>query len=146
MKITEALLAEHIVFHNLLDHIEEAIPNLNTLGEVRSLARLLEAVLESHSATEETLVFEPLADCLEQMGQSKLFEEEHQEIGKSLILAQQAARMKQARQLLLDAVVSSRNHFDKEERLVLPLAEKVLKRETLHELGRTWMQRRNVEF
>ena len=34
MKITEALLAEHLVFHNLFDHIEAAAPGLKTLAEV----------------------------------------------------------------------------------------------------------------
>jgi hypothetical protein len=38
MKITEALFAEHLVFHNMFDHIEAATPKLKTLAEVKSLA------------------------------------------------------------------------------------------------------------
>jgi len=61
MKTTEALLAEHLVFHNLFDHIEQAAPTLKSTAEVRSLARLLESMLRAHSQTEENLVF-PLAE------------------------------------------------------------------------------------
>ncbi|MFT5490368.1 MAG: hypothetical protein ACI8V5_000715, partial [Limisphaerales bacterium] len=32
MKITEALLAEHVVFHNLFDHLEKALPKAETVG------------------------------------------------------------------------------------------------------------------
>ena len=38
MKITEALLAEHIVFHNIFDYIERVLPDVKTLAEVKSLA------------------------------------------------------------------------------------------------------------
>ena len=41
MKITEALLAEHAVFHNLFDYVERVTPKLKTLAEVKSLASLL---------------------------------------------------------------------------------------------------------
>jgi hemerythrin-like domain-containing protein len=47
--------------------------------------------------------------------------------------------------LLLLAVVASRKHFDREERIVFPLAEKVMKDETLAELGKTWMKQRDAE-
>jgi len=144
MKITEALLAEHIVFHNLFDHLEAAVPRLKTTAEVRALACLMEAVLRAHSDTEEKLVFAPLAHCLAQIGQTESFEEEHQEINHDLLEAQQAEKVAQARRLLLDAVVASRKHFDKEERLVFPLAEKWLKAKTLTDLGQTWMEQRKA--
>ena len=59
MKITEILLAEHAVFHNLFDHIEKTAPRLKTLAEVKSLAALLESVLRAHSLTEDELLIEP---------------------------------------------------------------------------------------
>lgn len=142
MKITDALLAEHIVFHHLFDCVEAAVPKLKTVGEVRALAKLLAAVLETHSHSEETLVFEPLDHCLAQLGQTEPFEEEHQEIEANLVQAQKAKSLTTARRLLLAAVVASRTHFDKEERLIFPLAEKVLKSRTLTELGATWMEQR----
>jgi len=55
---------------------------------------------------------------------------------------QQAKQFKKARHLLLAAVAYSRKHFDKEERIVFPLAERVLNSRTLTALGQTWMEQR----
>ena len=142
MKITEALFAEHLVFHNLFDYIERAAPKIKTLGEIKSLAALMETMLEAHSRTEDELFIGPLEHCLEQIGQRDTFHQEHQEIDGSLKLAQKAKRPRQARQFLLAAVVSSRKHFNKEERIIFPLAERVLKAKTLTELGQVWREQR----
>jgi hemerythrin-like domain-containing protein len=40
-------------------------------------------------------------------------------------------------------VTASRNHFDKEERIVFPLAERILKIRTLTELGSQWLKQRD---
>ena len=142
MKITEALLAEHFVFHNMFDHIEATVMELKTVGEVKSIAALLESMLKAHSDTEDQLFLGPLEHCFEQMGQRDAFLEEHQEIDQNLRLIQQSTRLKQAQDLLLAAVVHSRKHFDKEERIVFPLAEPVLKSKTLTQLGQTWTEQR----
>lgn len=142
MKITDSLLAEHIVFHNVFDHIERALPNLKTLGEIKALASLMECLLRGHSHTEDELVLAPLEHCLEQIGQRDSFEQEHREIDASLLRVRDARQLTEARRLLQHAVAYSRKHFDREERIVFPLAEKVLKQETLKELGRAWMKQR----
>jgi hemerythrin-like domain-containing protein len=142
MKITEALLAEHLVFHSMFDHIEAMAPRLKTLAEVKSLAALLERLLKAHSDTEDELFIGPLEHCFEQLGQRDAFLEEHQEIDTNLKNLQQAKQLKSARQLLLSAVSYSRKHFDKEERIVFPLAERVLNNKTLTALGQTWMEQR----
>ncbi len=142
MKITEALLAEHLVFHSMFDHIEAMAPRLQTLVEVKSLAALMEQLLKAHSDTEDELFIGPLEHCFEQLGQRDAFLEEHQEIDTSLKNLQQAKQLKTARQLLLAAVSYSRKHFDKEERIVFPLAERVLNNKTLTALGQTWMEQR----
>ena len=145
MKITDALLAEHVVFHNIFDYIERALPDVKTLAEVKSLAELMESLLLAHGKTEEDLVFAPLNHYLEQLGQRDSFEHEHREIDNSLLRVKAAKRVPEARQLLLQAVTASRTHFDREERIVFPLAEKVMKDETLTELGKTWMKQRDAE-
>jgi hemerythrin-like domain-containing protein len=142
MKITEALFAEHLVFHNMFDHIEAAAPKFKNLAEVKSLAALMESLLKSHSDTEDQLFIGPLEHCFEQIGQRDAFLEEHQEIDESLKNIQETKDFKKARQLLLSAVTYSRKHFDKEERIVFPLAERVLKSKTLMALGQTWMEQR----
>jgi hemerythrin-like domain-containing protein len=145
MKITEALRAEHVVFHNIFDHIERVLPKLKTLEEVKSLAELMESLLLAHGKTEEDLVFAPLNHYLEQLGQRDSFEHEHQEIDNSLLRVKAARRLPEARRLLSVAVLASRRHFDREERIVFPLAEKIMKRETLTELGKSWMKQREAE-
>jgi hemerythrin-like domain-containing protein len=142
MKITEALFAEHLVFHNMFDHIETVAPNLKTLGELKSIAALLEAMLKSHSDTEDDLFLGPLEHCFEQIGQRDSLLEEHREMDGNLQLVSQATRVKEARRLLLVAVAHSRRHFDREERIVFPLAEHVLNSKTLTELGKVWMDQR----
>ena len=143
MKITEALLAEHVVFHNLFDYLERTAPKLKTVAEARSLACLLESLLKTHSDVEEELLVEPLDHCLEQIGHCETFHQEHEEIDENLKRAQTARNLKQGRALLLAAVVSSRKHFDKEERIVFPLAEKLLKSRTLTDLWTAWTDQRN---
>jgi len=142
MKITDALLAEHLVFHNLFDHIENVAPQIQTLAEIKALADVMEKMLKAHSDTEEELFMGPLEHCFEQIGQREMFELEHEEIDKALLLVQQSSRINKARELLLSAVASSRRHFDKEERIVFPLADRILKVETLHELGQVWIDQR----
>ena len=98
--------------------------------------------MRAHAKTEDDLLVEPLEYCLAQIGQSETFHEEHDEIEARLAEVQKARGAKQARELLLRAVLRSREHFDKEERIIFPLAEHVLKDKTLTELGQTWMDQR----
>ena len=142
MKITEALFAEHLVFHSMFDHIEALAPGLKTLMEVKALATLMEQLLRAHSDTEDDLFIGPLEHCFEQIGQRDAFLEEHQEIDDSLTNIQGARQLNKARQLLLAAVTYSRKHFDKEERIVFPLAERILNDKTLTALGQKWMEQR----
>ncbi len=142
MKITEALFAEHLVFHNMFDHIEAAIPTLKTVAEVKALSAVMESLLRAHSDTEDQLFIGPLEHCFEQIGQRDSFHEEHVEIDGNLRLVREAKLLRQAQQLLLAAVTYSRRHFDREERVVFPMAERVLKEKTLTELGQAWMDQR----
>jgi hemerythrin-like domain-containing protein len=145
MKITQALQAEHVVYHNLFDHVEKTAPRLRTLAEVRTLARLLARMLEVHSLVEDELLVEPLEPSLHQLGQHESFHGEHEEMDRLLAGVQTTRSVAAARQMLTRAVHLCRRHFDKEERLVFPLAEKVLSEKTLADLGRRWeRQRQNL--
>ena len=144
MKITEALLAEHVVFHNLFDYIERTLPQLRSLAEVRTLAALLHALLEIHSRVEDQLLIDPLEPSFCQMGQERNFHAEHHEIETHLGHAQTARKVAEAKRCLLRAVLVSRKHFDKEERIVFPLAEKQLSAKSLVHLGRRWAEQRSA--
>jgi hemerythrin-like domain-containing protein len=144
MKITDVLRAEHAVFHNLFDHIESVLPRTKTLAEVKSLATVTETLLAPHSKTEDDLFMDPLEHCFDQIGQGELFHEEHKLIDAELARVHKARDLKTAKQILLRAVARCREHFDKEERIVFPMAEQVLKVKTLSELGQAWLRRREV--
>ena len=144
MKITEALLAEHLVFHNMFDHIEAVAPKLKTLAEVKTLAALAQAMLRAHTETEDKLFIGPLEHCFEQIGQRETFHQEHDQIEHALQLIQSARQLKQARASLLAVAIASRKHFDKEERIVFPMAERVLNSQTLKDLCQTWREQRCV--
>jgi hemerythrin-like domain-containing protein len=144
MKITQILMAEHVVFHNLFDYIEQTAPHLKSPAEIKSLSATLEVLMRAHAHTEDELLVEPLEHCLAQIGQNETFHEEHDEIDARLAEVQKARGAKSARELLLRAVLRSREHFDKEERIVFPLAERVMKAKTLSGLGEEWMKRREA--
>jgi len=142
MKITDVLRAEHAVFHNLFDYIEAAAPRLKTLGEVKALGALVDKVHEPHAKTEDDLFMEPLEHCFDQIGQNETFHAEHLLIDKMLSQVQAARSAAEAKRCLLRAIARCREHFDKEERIVFPMAERVLKAKTLSELGEAWLKRR----
>lgn len=140
MKITDALLAEHVVFHNLFDHLEKALPKAETVGEVRAMRDIMIAMLAAHSQVEHALLLDPLEHCIDHLGQSETFHHEHEEIDRLLEDVTDTDDLERARRRLLTAVLLSREHFDKEERLVFPLAEKHLSDKTLADLGLKWQQ------
>jgi hemerythrin-like domain-containing protein len=143
MKITDVLRAEHAVFHNLFDHIEATVPDLKTLAEVKALAVVVVKLHEPHARTEDDLFMEPLEHYFDQIGQQETFHEEHEEIEQALAQALAAKTVREAKRILLGAMAKCRDHFDKEERIVFPMAERVLKAKTLKELGEAWLRRRD---
>jgi hemerythrin-like domain-containing protein len=144
MNITDILRAEHTVFHHLFDHIETIAPRLKTLGEVKSMAVLVDKVMAPHSKTEDDLFIEPLEHCFEQIGQRETFHHEHELIEETLAKVGKARELKTAKKLLISVITASRKHFDKEERIVFPLAERVLNAKTLADLGSEWVKRREA--
>jgi len=138
MKITEALHAEHVVFHNLFDHLEIVLPKAGSLAEVHAMRDMLASMMDAHGKVEHTLLLDPLEHCFDQFGHSESFHNEHEEIEQRLNDVKDATDVDAARQALNSAVLLARDHFDKEERLVFPLAEKHLSEKTLLELGQRW--------
>jgi len=146
MKITDILRAEHTVFHHLFDYIEATVPRLKTLAEVKSFATLADKVMAPHSKTEDDLFIEPLEHCFEQIGQRETFHHEHELIQQTFAKVHKARELAVAKKLLLGAMTASRKHFDKEERIVFPMAERILKAKTLTDLGDEWMKRREAKL
>ncbi len=144
MKITEALLAEHVVFHNLFDYAERIVPDLKTLAEVCALSSLIQTMLRIHTKVEDHLLIDPLDAAFAQMGQADNFHEEHEQIEQGLESVTHARRIRQAKDRLMQTVVLCRKHFDKEERIVFPMAEKQMSAKSLLLLGKRWEEQRTV--
>jgi hemerythrin-like domain-containing protein len=144
MKITEALVAEHTIFLSVFDQIDRVLPSLTTPAEVRTMANVIEGLLEGHARTETNLAYLALDHVLAANGELKRMHQDHHEIDDRLRKVHAAKTCAEARRLLKLAITSTREHFRGEERSVFPLLEQVLQEETLAELGQAWMRRQAV--
>jgi len=141
MKITEALVAEHNIFLSVFDQIERVLPSLTTPAEVTTMAKIVEGLLQGHAETETNLAYLALDHVLQDKGGLQRMHQDHHEIDDRLKKVHTAGTCAEARRLLKSALLASREHFRLEERSVFPLLEQVLRKETLGELGSTWLQR-----
>jgi len=141
MKITEALVAEHTIFLSVFDQIERVLPSLATPAEVRTMASIVEGLLEGHAKTETNLAYLALDHVLAHNGELKRMHQDHHEIDDRLKKVHAAKTCAEARRLLRAAIKASREHFQGEERSVFPFLEKSLHPDTLNALGKTWMRR-----
>jgi len=142
IKITDALVTEHIVLLTVFDQIERMLPETTTKNEVARLASLIKALLIKHSDTEDNLVFITLDHTLEQTGQLRQLHQEHQEIDLRYEKVFTAESLSVARELLKQALQATRIHFRNEEKHVFPFVEKMLQKETLTELGDAWAKQK----
>lgn len=146
MKLTDALRAEHVVFHTLFDGLQAQAPSLNNLEQIRTTASLLASVLSKHGIAEDELL-NPLIDpYLEELGQEDNFHHEHHAIDDNLMKIVVMDSVEDARRLLRETVQLAREHFDKEERIIFPLAEKYISEESLLALGKQWEELRGAAY
>lgn len=141
MKITDALVAEHRIFLGVFDRMEAALPSLTTPAEVRTLATVVEGMLEGHAETETNLAYLALDHTLAERGALDRMHQDHHEIDSRLRKVQSASTCAEACHLLKAALLASREHFAGEEHNMFPLLEQLLQPETLKELGRSWLER-----
>jgi hemerythrin-like domain-containing protein len=141
MKITEALVAEHTIFLSVFDQIERALPSLTTPAEVKTMANMVEGMLEGHAKSETNLAYLALDHVLAHNGELRRMHQDHQEIDDRLRKVHTASTCAAARRLLKAAIAASREHFAAEERTVFPMLEGALQEDTLTELGQIWLER-----
>jgi hypothetical protein len=143
VKITEALIAEHAVFYAQLDHLEKTLPTTKTLAEIKASAALLECALKTHAKLEDEL-FAVLEPSLDQLGKLETVRHDHEAIDTCLALIKQAKTRPEAQRILSRVAHVIRHEFDLEERIIFPMAEKLLRPETLLRLGKSWAAKREV--
>jgi len=129
--ITNFLATEHTVFCELFDGIERLLPEVQTVAEVRLLARLVEGVLSSHADVEQNLAYAALDHALAEKGELNQLYQDHQEIDVCLQHATAATEFVPAMRFLRAGLKASREHFRHEEETVFPLFEKLFDPETL---------------
>ncbi len=144
MKITDALLGEHAVFYAQFDHLKQAVPQVETLAQVKSQGAMLAAALASHAQLEEELLFTTLEPYIGPMGPLAVMRMEHEEIEQTLERLPAAQELDQARELLLRVIEVAREHFAKEEQILYRMASQSLPAETLTDLGAQWAVRRAI--
>ena len=132
------------MFRALFDQIEQVVPRLNRVAQVKRLTRLVEGLLLNHAAAEDDLALLVLDHASKHRQRADRLHREHQEIDSRLTRVYAANDLARARSLLKGAIAASRAHFKHEERIVFPLIERVTKPETLLKLGAVWMQRRHL--
>lgn len=141
MKITDALIAEHRMFLEMFNFIEESLASAQTVSEAHALARMVARLLESHAEAEEDLLLTALDHVLEHKGQREVFHSEHGELHDTFEKITTEIDIAKMRQLVKRAISASRKHFKHEEKTLFPLAEKTLSAETLKDLGRAFFQK-----
>jgi hemerythrin-like domain-containing protein len=143
MLITDALIAEHGVFHLLLQHIEKSLPELESISALQNRLAAFAFVLEAHASLEDQLLFNALEPHLgTQGGPLAVMRLEHDQITELLGRIQSAADLEQGRALAAQMIEVSRSHFQKEEQVLFHMARQFLGEEELSGLGAKWLQRR----
>ena len=144
MKLTDALLAEHVVFHSIFLSVNREMPEFQTVEEFRTVAKMLLGTLEAHAKAEHDLLLPPIEPYLNDIGHLENFHQEDDAIVENLCKTASATSIPDARKTLNRAIRLAAEHFDKEERLVFPLAEQHISEESLHELGQQWTSMKDL--
>ena len=144
MKITDALLAEHTVFHSLFEVVEKQLENHPSTEKIHLLAEMLLHLLEKHGQAEHDLLIPPIEPFLHEIGHLENFHNEDDIIIEMLQKITACDSTELASQILLKTLRLANEHFDKEERFVFPLAEKHISEKSLHELGEAWAKGKDL--
>ncbi len=145
MRITDALLGEHGVIVELLDHVDRCASGWN-LDEAREGGASLAAVLRPHAAVEEELLFDELERALgHEPVPLAVLRLEHEEIEAILVELTSAGSGEELQPRFARLVELVEDHFAKEEGILFPLARQHLDEATLNRLGSRWAESRRVE-
>lgn len=138
MRITDTLTVQHGVFRVVVDFAEQSLADLKSLAEIRRLGRLVMAMLRRHAEVEEEYLFVALNHLLADQGGPLRSHHEHQALEQWLAGLEKATDLAAARKSFRAVLSSLRVHFDHEESVVFPLAERLLSAATLTELNLAW--------
>jgi len=145
MKITDAMRGEHGPLYALFLHCEESALKWE-LADLLLAGRCIEAALLSHARVEDDLLFTAIERVMPPGGPASAMRAEHDEIDQELTALRAAGTESQARQAMAAVIEKARDHFQKEEMVLFPLADELLAPAELESLARVWAERRGVAF
>ena len=141
MKVTEMLVSHHAMLRSVFNEVERAMGEAETTEVIVSLAKVVGGLVRDHAEAESNMLFAPLDSLLLEKGQFQQFYTKHEEYLDMLERVGQPPPGRDARSMLSAAIAALRRHFDVEERVVIPLAEKTFEPESLEKLGEAWLHR-----
>jgi hemerythrin-like domain-containing protein len=144
VKLTDALVGEHAVLSSLFDQIEALGSSAESTAQIERATMILNAVLLRHANLEEELLFPALERHIGSSGPLAVMRAEHGEIERALEQAEAARNVEEGTARMAQALSLARTHFQKEERVLFPMALQLLEDETLAQLGDAWAKARRV--
>lgn len=142
--ITKILIMEHAVFCDVFDQIERILAGTKSADEVKALASVVEGLLVSHAETETNLAYSALDHALADKGSLDRLHQDHHEIDNQFQRIHRTTNPAEAQRLLKKALLATREHFQREEKIIFPVLEKTLQPDTLRSLGGKWMESHSV--
>jgi hemerythrin-like domain-containing protein len=137
--ITKALIMEHAVFRVVFHQVEQVFPKAGSAQEVKLLATVVEGLLSGHGETEKNLAYSVLDHVLKEDDRLNRLHQDHREIDEHFKRVHRANDLAEVKGLLKTALAATCEHFRREEEIVFPFLERVLRPETLKTLGETWI-------
>jgi CRP-like cAMP-binding protein/hemerythrin-like domain-containing protein len=144
MKITEALLRDHQVFHGQFEDLERALRSGTAWSEIEAQIDVLNAALETHAELEDELLFSALEPHIGPMGPLAVMRMEHDEIENAFFQLQESADPAEREGVVTHLLEVARSHFAKEEQILFPMADQELDSNALEQLGVQFANRRRI--
>ena len=135
MKVTDAIALEHAILLRVFDEVERVLPRLRSAAEVRTLATIVEGVLETHAELEINFAFVALDHTLYHKRRLTTLHHDHRELKDQFRRVHNAPTCQEARRRLRAGMGAARAHFGNEERGLFPNVERTLGLPALTALG-----------
>lgn len=144
MKITDALLGEHGINYILFSHTRDTVDNSHVLQGISNSVSVLGHVLMDHVQVEDDLLFPKLEPYLGQIGPLAVMRMEHHGPEDLLEKSKNETDVRTLKFILTEFLDLRYSHFRKEEMLLFCMAQQILDKQKLIELGQQWADSRDV--
>ncbi len=144
MHLTDALLGEHAVFYALFAQIDDLLEDAGSARELAAALALVRPALVSHAKLEDELLFPALSRSGQPSGPVPVMQSEHDQIDKLLARIETIEDLDVMRTTVASLLELVREHFLKEEHVLLPMADDLFDDNTQHSLALQWAKLRDV--